>query len=178
MAESGSNINWLILRGLLVDGKPDAASQMFRTGLRIYPLSQVDDPPQMEFINGSGPSFNTVHANNLDFYAELDQVIQREPIDLIDPETRGLLASIEIQKGKPFAPDARMTEVLTAAAAVANATARSLFFQARDSDAYLYDGSYWKTPFIGGDYRWLKDDGEGGRNLDARTYSGAQRARK
>ena len=29
--------------------------------------------------------------------------------------------------------------------------------------------SAWKTGFIGGDYRWLIDDGVGGRNLDART---------
>jgi hypothetical protein len=26
------------------------------------------------------------------------------------------------------------------------------------------DGSCWKTGFIGGDYRWLIDDGDGGRN--------------
>ena len=38
VAESPSNINWLILRGLLVDGKPDTARDNFRTGLRIYPL--------------------------------------------------------------------------------------------------------------------------------------------
>ena len=41
----------------------------------------------------------------------------------------------------------------------------------RDPDAYIYDdGSHWKTGFVGGDYRWLIDDGDGGRNLDARTY--------
>ena len=28
----------------------------------------------------------------------------------------------------------------------------------------------WSTGFIGGSYQWLKDDGAGGRNLDARTY--------
>ena len=33
----------------------------------------------------------------------------------------------------------------------------------------MYEGSQWKTAFIGRDYRWLIDDGMGGRNLDART---------
>jgi len=33
----------------------------------------------------------------------------------------------------------------------------------------LYKNSYWKTGFVGGDYRWLIDGGQGGRNLDART---------
>ena len=55
VAESPSNINWLILRGLLVDGKPDTARQNMHTGLRVYPLAEVDDPPAMEFIQMSGP---------------------------------------------------------------------------------------------------------------------------
>ncbi|VAV99253.1 protein of unknown function DUF882 [hydrothermal vent metagenome] len=170
VAKSPSYVNWLILRGFLVDGKPDAAAGMFRDGLKIYPLADVDDPPEMEFISGSGKYFNTIHANDVAFYAELNDVVQKEPIDVIDPETRGLMASIGIIKGEPFAPDEEMHALLVDAAAVANATARSVFFHAKDPEAYLYEGRYWKVPFVGGDYRWLKDDGVGGRNLDARTY--------
>ncbi len=58
VAQSTSYINWLILRGFLVDAKPDAASKMFREGLKIYPLKDAQNPPMMEFINGSGKSFN------------------------------------------------------------------------------------------------------------------------
>ena len=39
VSESPSRINWLILRGLLVDGKPDAPTKNFHEGLRVYPLS-------------------------------------------------------------------------------------------------------------------------------------------
>ena len=170
VAMSPTYINWLILRGFLVDGKPDAAAEMFRTGLKIYPLSAAKRPPQMEFISGSGKVFNTIHANDISFYEELDRVIQREPIGMIDPELRGLFASIGIQKGKPFQPDARMKKILTDAVATGNATARTLAFQPRDPEAFLYENSYWQAPFMGGDYRWLKDGGAGGRNLDARIY--------
>jgi hypothetical protein len=38
----------------------------------------------------------------------------------VDPTTLGLWASIGIQKGKPFAPDARIKAILTEAAAVGN----------------------------------------------------------
>jgi hypothetical protein len=93
----------------------------------------------------------------------------KEPIDFIDPELRGLAASIGIRKDRPFAPDARMQAILTEAAAVANATARTLAFQTRDREAYYYDNSRWKAAFVGGDYQWLSDGGKGGRNLDART---------
>lgn len=169
VAESPSSINWLILRGMLVDGKPDVAAGTFRDGLRIYPLAHADDPPSMDFVAVFGRQFNTIHANNAEFYDELAAVIEREPVGLIDAETRGLPASIGIRKGQSFAPDERVRAILDDASAVANGTARALAFHTRDPDAYIYENRAWKTAFVGGDYQWLRDQGEGGRNLDART---------
>ena len=169
VSESPSRINWLIARGLLVDGNPEAPTETFHQGLRVYPLSDVDAPPEMEFISLSEQAFNTIHANDVSFFDELDAVIQREPLGIIDDEIRGLLSSIGIRKGTPFAPDDRMRALLTEAVAVANGTARAIAFKTRDPEAYKYPNSQWKTAFIGDDYRWLVDDGVGGRNLDART---------
>jgi len=168
VATSLSYINWVILRGLIVDNKPDVANKTIKEGLKIYPLSQIDAQPKMEFFSTAGKSFNTIHANDFDFYAELAEVVNREHIGFLDAELRGLFASVGIEKGKPFAPDERMTSILTESAKVANATARAIAFDTRDKNAYLFPDSAWKTAFIGGDYRWLKDDGNGGRNLDAR----------
>lgn len=169
VAETPSDTNWLIVRGLLVDGKPDSARESFREGLRIYPLARAGAPPATEFIPMSGRIFNTIHANDAGFYDELAAVIEREPPGVIDTETRGLLAAIGIRKGTRFAPDARMRAILADAAAVANGTARALVFETRDPGARLFADRAWKTSFIGGDHRWLIDDGRGGRNLDART---------
>jgi hypothetical protein len=84
----------------------------------------------------------------------------------VNSKTRGLLAAICIQKGKPFAPDARTQRILAEAAAVGNATGRAIAYRTRDRDAYLYPNSAWHTPFIGGDYEFSP-----GRvlNLDGRT---------
>jgi len=166
---SPSYTNWLILRGFLVDGLPDTAVQMFKEGLKIYPLASASNPPEMEFINLSGAVMNTIHANNETFYEEIDHVLQKEPIDFLDPELRGLAAAIGIQKGKPFEPDGRMQAILKDAAAVGNATARSVTLDLRYPEAFIYEDSEWKVGFIGGDYRWLRDGGAGGRFLDART---------
>lgn len=168
-AKSTSYVNWIALRGFLVDGKPDYSSNLFRTGLKIYPLAQANNPPAMEFINVSKHVFNTIHANNYEFFEELYAVIDREPIAMLDPELRGLFASIGIQKGKPFAPDERMKKILTDAVAVANGTVRSLFWYERNSSEFLYEGSYWRRGYIGNNYQFLKDEGTGGRNLDARA---------
>mgnify|MGYP006145271385 FL=1 len=169
-AKSTSWVNWVALRGFLVDGKPDAASKMWREGLKIYPLTKAANPPKMEFINGSKKKFNTVHANDYEFFEELHAVIDREPIGMLDPELRGLFASIGIQKGKSFAPDERMKKLLTEAVAVGNGTARALLWYERDKSTFLYEGSYWKEGFIGGSYEYLRDKGRGGRHLDARTH--------
>jgi hypothetical protein len=169
VAKSTSYVNLLILRGFLIDGKPDAATAMFKNGIKIYPLSRRNDPPKMEFISGSGKPFNTIHANNFEFYEELHTVIEREPVSMLEPELRGIFAAVGIEKGKPFAPDARMKTLLTEAVAIGNATARALVFRPRLEGFANYPGSAWGTAFVGGDYQWLKDKGMGGRNLDART---------
>jgi hypothetical protein len=169
VAKSTSYMNWLILRGFLVDGKPDAASALFKEGLKIYPLAQAASPPAMEFISGSEKPFNTIHANDEAFYEELHEVIEREPVSMLDPELRGLFAAIGIQKGRPFEPDERMKTILADAVAVGNATARAIWIRPRMEGVYLYEGSGWYTGFVGGSHEWLRDGGSGGRFLDART---------
>ena len=171
VVKSPSYINWLILRGFTVAGDPAQATKMWKEGLRTYPLSQVANPPKMEFISASKKPFNTVHANTFEFYDELNTVVQREPASMWDAELLGQFAAIGIQKGKPFAPDARMKKILTDAVAIGNATSRALTFRARDEAFNLYKNSAWKL--IAGkdtDYQWLRDGGAGGRNLDNRIY--------
>ena len=153
VARSTSYVNWVPLRGFLVDGKPDAAVKMFKEGFKVYPLSKAANPPKMEFISGSKIPINTVHANDIEFYHELDNVIQKEPIDFLDPELRGLAASIGIVKGKKFAPDERMKKILTDAVAVGNATARAISFRDRDPRVDIYPNSQWQSLSLATDYQ-------------------------
>lgn len=169
VSRSPSYINFVILRGFLKDGKPDAAAKSFRSGLKIYPLSRAKNQPKMKFINASKNPVNTIHANNYHFYKELNDVVQRESINTFDPELRGLMASIGIEKGKAFRPDKRMQKILTESVAVGNATARAIAFRPREQGSYIYKNRKWQTGFLGGSYEWLKNKGKGGRYQDART---------
>jgi hypothetical protein len=158
--------NILLWRGFLVNGEPKPAVESMKQHIRIYPLAQRESPPEQKFVNLSGREFNTIHANDFTFFEEVHQVVQEEPAEGVDPEILGLLASIGIEKGKPFAPDARMKAILTDAAAVGNATARATVFATRDPESYFYEGSAWKTGFIGGSHEFKRD---GVRLLDGRT---------
>jgi len=123
---------WVFMRGSIAKGL-ESAVQNIKENLKVYPLAEKDNPKPMEFINSSGKSFNTIHDNDINFYYHVNEVIQEEPLEMIDAETRGLLASIGIEKGKPFSPDERMKRILTDAVAIGNATARSIVWYPRVS---------------------------------------------
>lgn len=159
---------WFFFRGFLEDGSPAPAVASIKKNLRIYSLSKKDNPPAMNIVDGSGKYFNTIHSLDFFFFEEVNEVVQEEPAEALDPETLGLFASIGIEKGKPFKPDARMKKILTEAAAVGNITARALTYKSRIPEAYFYENSAWCTPFIGGSYEFLKEKGV--RNVDARTF--------
>ena len=160
--------NIFFWRGFLVNGSTLAAVEATKKFAKVYPLAQAKNPPQMKFVNVSGKAFNTIHANDFTFFEEINHVVQEEPNDALDPETLGLLASVGIEKGKPFAPDQRMKKIITESVAVGNATARAIVFKSRLKDAFFYPNSAWCTPFVGGSYEFLQQPGV--RNLDARTF--------
>lgn len=158
--------NLLFGRAFMKNGDPRPGVASLKAGLRVYPLAQVANPPATQFIDLSGKAINTVHANNIEFYDEINQIVQEEPAGSYGPDMTGLFASIGMVKGKPFAPDAHVKAILTDAVAVGNTTARAIDFANRNPAALIYPDGHWTTPFIGGSYQWLND---GARNFDART---------
>lgn len=159
--------NLLFFRGFIENGSTETAVENTKTLFKVYLLSEAENPPPMNIINASGNEFNTIHANNYNFYKEVNDIVQYEPSDSYHPEVLGQLAAIGIEKGKPFAPDERMKKILTDAAAVGNATARTITFKTRIEDAYFFPGSAWFTGFVGGSYEFLLQPGV--RYLDARV---------
>ncbi|MBW1832611.1 MAG: DUF1254 domain-containing protein, partial [Deltaproteobacteria bacterium] len=132
VAKTPTKGNWVIWRGFQKDGSPKPAVDATKESFRIYPLSQKNSPPQMNFVNASGTSINTIHRMDFAFWEEVNAVIQREPATALSPEIRGMLASLGIEKGKEFAPDERMKKILSDAAKVASVTARALTAYPRD----------------------------------------------
>lgn len=168
VAQSDTYGNWVIWRGFQVDGDPKPAVDTTKNIFRMYPLSQKESPPKMNFINVSGKEFNTIHRTDYQIFEEINDVVQAEPSEGQDPEILGQLASIGIKKGQAFKPDARMQEILNEAADVGAVTVRTLTARPRDEMFYFYPGEgVWSTPFPGGSYEFLDN---GARVLDGRSY--------
>jgi len=167
---------WIFMRAFIENGLEAAVSNI-KNNLSIYPLKLADSPPRMEYISGTGKTFNTIHSNDYHFYEHVNDVIQEEPLEMIDPETRGLLASIGIEKGKEFTPDERMKRILTDAVAIGNATARSIVWYPRTEGSVdnmagikIYPGtkSNWIMAWVGRNVFFNGEDGHT-MNSDARV---------
>ena len=164
---------WAFMRGSIAKGL-DVARKNVVDHLKIYPLSMKDNPPKIELVSGSGVSFNTIHPNDHTFYEHIHDVIEREPIEMLNPETRGLFASIGIEKGKPFVPDARMQKILTDAVAIANAAVRSVVWYPRTDvnmkgvQIYPDTNSAWIMGFVDKNVFFNGKDGQT-MNSDARV---------
>jgi hypothetical protein len=146
----GSLSVWVVWRSFVVDGSPAPGVELVKKTTKVYPLAQAGAPPPMNFVDMSGKPFNMVGPGDFRFWELLNEAVQNEPTEALDPTTLGFWASVGIQKGRPFAPDARMKKILTEAAAAGDATGRTLFYRNREKEALFFDDRKWKRPFIGG----------------------------
>ena len=173
VVRSSSYVVWNFMRGYVrgdatIPANLKKSADNVMNHLKVYPLAKKDQQPKMEFKNMTGVAYNTIPPSDYSFFEVLNEVIQKEPISFLDPETRGLIASIGIIKGKPFAPDARMKKLLTEAAAIGDGYARANTVYPRDPGARIYDeNSEWVMGYAGKDCFYLKD---GARRYDARLW--------
>jgi hypothetical protein len=139
--------------------------------------------PAPKFIEATGIVVNTIPPTDFSYFTYLNDLVQQEPADAMDPEVMGSLAAIGIVKGKPFNPDARMQKILGDAVAIANATSRAIVLNPRESEGfYFYPASGWQNSLWVGGYNFETPPPQvsstgvvtpypqtGARTLDART---------
>jgi hypothetical protein len=83
--------------------------------IKIYPLSQADNPT-IRYVDLYDKKVNLVTRLNADMYRSLHAMIQTERTEERDLVAMGMLQSLGIEKGKPFAPSDKMVAMLGAAA--------------------------------------------------------------
>jgi hypothetical protein len=118
VGKSASNKVLVAVRSLPAKGDIKGALGALRT-IKIYPLATAADPKPLKIIDVSDKPMDCTclrWEDNIQYWQKLHEVIDAEPIvDRFLP-MYGLLAALGIEKGKPFAPDARMKGILEKAA--------------------------------------------------------------
>lgn len=172
VAHSKTNTVFYGARAFMTDGNdPKPAVANIKANLKIYPYAAgsygtsiaealkgevklAGEPkiPELKFIEGSNVNFNTLPPSDYGFFEWINENVQNEPATSYDVELAGQLAAIGIVKGKKFAPDERMKKILTDAAAVGQATGRSLNWRwaEKHPDWAYYAGSQWTNMLFEG----------------------------
>lgn len=122
------------------DGAPDPAPAVATAEMtRIYPLWEEEkDIPPMQFPNASGKRINMMYPVDNTYWTKLKEFVDYEPVTAIDPELRGVLASIGIIKGEPFDPDDRQQALLKRAVETAPKMIIALRQLGREDGRNLY----------------------------------------
>ncbi|MET0713580.1 MAG: DUF1254 domain-containing protein [Microbacterium sp.] len=173
--ESPTNLVFIVGRAFINEtpgNDPEPVAARIKKELKIYPyvpggvgssvgafitgrgpLGTLADPRSPRFVEGTGLAINTLPPTDFGHYELLDELVQLEPAEALDPELAGQFAAIGIVKGEKFAPDARRRAILDEAAAVGNAASRTIGFGALPGEEFRYydDGSaWWNMLFVGG----------------------------
>ncbi len=116
--EQRTNHGFAILRPIIADASPEnvAKAVKFAKGIKVYPLSQADNPPENNYIDTYDKLVEMTPVLDGSIYAGLHEILQEEVIEEQNLAMMGLLSRIGIQKGKPFKPDAKAQAIFDAAA--------------------------------------------------------------
>lgn len=141
------------------DGADPAPAVALAEQTRIYPLWAMEkDVKPMEFPNGSGKRINMMYPVDNSYWTKLKEFVDYEPVSAIDPELRGVLASIGIIKGQPFAPTEKQKELLQKAVETAPKMILALRQLGRpDGRNLYYKDRQYENVWAGGTSEWLQE---------------------
>jgi hypothetical protein len=136
----------LLIRAIPPGGDVQAAIAMLKTA-KLYGLDNPATASQVTWleIGDKHVDFTPVRwEKKLDYWRELAEVIHQEPPYEAYRMEYGLLASLGIEKGKPFIPDSRMQGILVKAAQIANDQMRVQSFADRRPDRMAWPDRKWE----------------------------------
>jgi hypothetical protein len=99
----------------------------YAKNLNAYPLAQATNPPTGEYIDMAGKHLPTLPVYDLSYYADIVTLLDEEPLLERDMVMGGMLATIGIEKGRPFAPEGMVREALEKAVVDGKARLDHLF---------------------------------------------------
>jgi len=76
--------------------------------IKVYPLSQADNPPKMKFVDVYGKNLEMTPKMEGSIYKHIHEMIDEEVVLDRDLAMMGLLARIGIKKGEAYKPDAKL----------------------------------------------------------------------
>lgn len=104
-------------RSVPAKGKTAADAYTYAKKLRMYYLSEANARPKQKFVDPINDRYPTLPFYDERLFKDLHDIIDTEPVNAQDKVMMGMLASLGIEKGKPFTPDEKSVKAMRQAAA-------------------------------------------------------------
>lgn len=149
--------NWVMVRGFVENtGTGEDAINYYKENFKIYPLS-TGPRADAKYESISFKGGNTTHPRDITYFNLLDKIVQYEPIGAFTSDELGLLRALGIEKGKEFAPDEHMKDLLKEGVLIGEAIAKSNAYAHRDEQAKIYPDRHFESIFIGGSHEFVNN---------------------
>jgi heat shock protein HslJ len=136
----------LALRAIPAQGDVNAAKELVKT-TKIHPLHSVEGWSEVQWTDVSDHAADMTalsFESSFGYWEFLHNIIDSEPPFEPYRMNYGALAALGIEKGKPFAPSARMKGILERAARIANAQMRVQSFADRTPERLAWPDRKWE----------------------------------
>jgi hypothetical protein len=127
----------LAFRSVRAQGATDADAYDYARTLKMYPLSEAGKPQPAHSVDGRPFKVHTLPFYDIRALQDIKAIIDVEPVHPQDKVMMGMLASIGIERGKPFNPQGKLKAAMERGVADA-------YFYMHDLDTKLFDSHlYW-----------------------------------
>ena len=152
------------LRPVPANGGTAEEAHTYAQQMKVYPLADAAAPKPTRFIDGYAKPFHSLPAYDASWFHELAAMVNEEPVRERDKVMLGMLASIGIERGKKFEPDAKMQKTLDAALGDARRIMQKFFETPGKALTPWWQGSQWsafspKTMGLANEFTYETADG-------------------
>ncbi|MBL8822177.1 MAG: DUF1254 domain-containing protein [Planctomycetia bacterium] len=98
----------LVFRSIPAKGATAADAYAYTKTLKMYPLADAANPKPTKFVDGLPIPVYTLPYYDIRALQDIHDIISVEPVEPRDKVMIGMLATIGIEKGKPFNPSPKM----------------------------------------------------------------------
>jgi hypothetical protein len=132
---------WFGTRAL--DPDPKIAEETIRK-FKIYSWNDRSKATVTNFVTVNGKVWTSAQPTDANYFKMVAEALEPEPIQTRDRVIYGMMASLGMEKGKPFQPDERLTKILNEAAMVGELTARVNAYEKRFDGSVVWKDKHWE----------------------------------
>ncbi|MFJ2710638.1 DUF1254 domain-containing protein [Pseudomonas sp. NPDC087346] len=134
-----------VLVGFRVLDPDPAKGKALVEKFKMYPYAKRNEPSTTRLLSPGGKPWSGTQPRGIAYWERLHQIIQKEPVNERDRFYMAMLASLGIEKDKPFNPNSQQRQALEQGAQIGELIAKANTFAKRFPDAQYWPDRHWDT---------------------------------